>query len=75
MESEQRGPAVFRRLASAGTEHRFWYGLGLRSNTYFACLPGDDDPETRLLAARLIGLPISEHISEEEIDLVLSCLD
>jgi dTDP-4-amino-4,6-dideoxygalactose transaminase len=45
------------RLDAAGLEYRFWYGLGLHRQGYYAGTPHLPQPATDALAACLLGLP------------------
>jgi dTDP-4-amino-4,6-dideoxygalactose transaminase len=45
------------RLDAAGLEYRFWYGLGLHRQSYYAGAAPLPRPATDALAGRLLGLP------------------
>jgi dTDP-4-amino-4,6-dideoxygalactose transaminase len=45
------------RLDAAGLEYRFWYGLGLHRQSYYAAAGVSPQPVTDVLASRLLGLP------------------
>lgn len=59
-------------LHAAGIDLRLWYGTGTHREPHFR--GGPALPHTEDIAARLIGLPMFEDLTEPEIDRVLDAL-
>lgn len=57
-------------LERAGIGFRFWYGLGLQRQTYYADIARDPLPATENLAPRLVGLPFAQDLPDADIDRV-----
>lgn len=61
-------------LAEAGAEHRYWYGLGLHLEPYFADAGRDPLPGVEALAPRLIGLPAGPDLGPGEIERIVAAV-
>ncbi len=68
----EEAQAVGAALTGAGVEHRYWYGLGLPREPYFADVPRDALPGVESLAHRLIGIPTAPDLEPGEIECVVA---
>jgi dTDP-4-amino-4,6-dideoxygalactose transaminase len=62
------------RLDSAGIEWRRWWGLGCHRHPAFADLPRTDLTATDELARRVIGVPMHDFLTRDDVRRVTSCL-
>lgn len=73
----QSGPharAIMAMLEEAGIGCRRWYGAGVQRQPYCAHFGRDDLPVADDLAERLIGLPMSVDLKDDEVDFVLDVI-
>jgi dTDP-4-amino-4,6-dideoxygalactose transaminase len=68
------GGLVTRKLGEAKIDHRLWYGAGLHRQHAYANFSADPLPVTESLAPRLIGLPMSIDIGDQDIERVVATL-
>lgn len=61
-------------LTDAGIEHRYWYGLGLHREPYFAAVARDSLPGVESLSPRLIGLPMALDFGSGEIERIVAAV-
>ena len=65
---------VQKELRRAGVDFRFWYGMGLHSQTHFSNSPRDTVDVTESLGQRLIGLPTALDMPEEVVARVVTAI-
>lgn len=63
------------RLDAAGIEWRRWWGLGCHRHPAFADVPRADLSGTDKLAARVIGLPFHDNLTDADLDRIAACLN
>jgi dTDP-4-amino-4,6-dideoxygalactose transaminase len=61
-------------LTEAGVEHRYWYGLGLHREPYFADVARDALLGVESVAPRLIGLPTAPDLAHGEIERIVAAV-
>ncbi|PZX29397.1 DegT/DnrJ/EryC1/StrS aminotransferase [Cupriavidus phytorum] len=71
---EQDVAGTIERLDAAGIEWRRWWGLGCHRHPAFADVPRADLSATDKLAARVIGLPFHDNLSDADLDRITACL-
>ncbi|SOZ55435.1 DegT/DnrJ/EryC1/StrS aminotransferase [Cupriavidus taiwanensis] len=71
---EQDVAGTIERLDAAGIEWRRWWGLGCHRHPAFADVPRADLSGTNKLAARVIGLPFHDNLSDADLDRITACL-
>lgn len=62
------------RLDAAGVEWRRWWGPGCHRHPAFADVPHADLSATNALAARVIGLPFHDGLTNDDLDRITECL-
>lgn len=65
---------LMRSLANAGIETRRWWGSGCHVQPVFSDLPRDRLVQTELLAKKVVGLPLSTDITENQIIRICDAL-
>lgn len=74
-EDQQEATMAMAALAEAAVGYRRWYGRGLHHHSHFAACPAEAMPVVESLTERLVGLPMSCDLTEEEIALVVATLE
>jgi len=70
--SEDEARDVMEALLDARIESRLWYGRGLHREPYFSSVARDPTPCADRIAPTVIGLPVFEDISGDEIERIVA---